>query len=211
MVGRLTHRTFNFAGLEFPYFAHHYNCGHPPGAMSERSLELPMADRYLATKPRESVVEVGAVTPYYWPHRVLNVCDPGDGHPLANIKASYLEVDFTGKDILSISTFEHIGSGEYGLPPDPQLNQRAFEKLFREAASFLVTVPGGYNPHMDSYLLSLPVAELGISTRALVRVGGRTNDWEERASLGPGDLHYEYGAYCLIVISKNSFLEHDPR
>lgn len=207
MVGVLTHKTFDFGGYRFPYFAHHYNCGHPPGAMSERSIEMPLADVYLTMNSRDTVLEIGAVTPYYWPHRVKDICDPGDDHALVNIRASFLDINCTGKNILSISTFEHIGSGEYGLPPDPELNKRAFEKLFSEAKSFLVTVPGGYNGPMDRYLLGLDAASKNVSLRALVRVGGKTNDWEQRTNLLASDLKYEYGAYCLIVLSRGTFFE----
>jgi hypothetical protein len=140
------YKTFNFAGYRFPYYAHYHNCGHPPDAMSERSLELTLAEVFLETTSRDSVIEVGAVTPYYWPHRVKDICDPTDTHPLVNIRASFLDTDFTKKNILSISTFEHIGRGDYGIPPDQSLNQRSFEKLFTEASSFMITIPGGQNP-----------------------------------------------------------------
>lgn len=202
------YKTFEFAGLSFPLFAHHHNCGHPPDAMSERSIEMALADVFLATTPRESVVEVGAVTPYYWPYRVKNIADPTDTHPLVNIRANFLDIDCTGKHILSLSTFEHIGAGDYGLPRDPALNIKAFEKLFREAASFLVTVPGGFNPPMDAYLLTLDAKENNISTRALIRVSG--NQWEQRTNLSVADLKYQYGSYCLLVISRRSFLDERP-
>ncbi len=208
-VIRPSFQTFTLGGATLPLFAHHHNCGHPPDAMSERAVEMPLADLFLATTPRESVVEVGGVTPYYWPYRVLNVIDPGDKHPLVNIRASYLDIDCTGKDILSISTFEHIGAGECGQPLDPPLNARAFAKLFREARSFLVTVPGGYNPVMDQYLMQLNAAENHVNMRALVRV--RDNEWEQRSTITPADLRYEYGAYFLFVLTRRSFIERQIR
>ncbi len=47
------HKTFDFAGYRFPFYAHSYNCGHPPGAMSERSLELAITDVFLETTSRD--------------------------------------------------------------------------------------------------------------------------------------------------------------
>lgn len=197
--------TFDFCGFRFPLFAHSHNCGHPTGIMSERSIELSLANIFLDTTPRDNAIEIGAVTPYYWPYRVLNICDPVDDHPRVNIRASYLDVSFRKKSILSLSTFEHIGQSDYGLPDDPALNRRAFEKLFDEAESFLVTVPGGYNQRMDDYLLGLDMKPKAASLRHLLRVSG--NHWVEKANPARSDLRFSYGAYSLMVISRGSFLE----
>ncbi|CAD5372457.1 hypothetical protein RA210_U20440 [Rubrivivax sp. A210] len=51
--------------------------------------------------------------------------------------------------ILSISTFEHIGLSDYGLPEDPAAVSAALAKLLAEGHDFLVTIPGGYNPTLD--------------------------------------------------------------
>lgn len=200
-----TFEAFDFCGYRFPMFAHHHNCGHPPGAMSERSIELSLASLFLDTAQRDSLVEIGAVTPYYWPHRVKDICDPVDPHPLVNIRASYLDIAFKDKVILSISTFEHIGQRDYGLPENPSLNRQAFEKLFTEAKHFLVTVPGGYNSAMDDYLLGLDSPALNVSVRHLLRVKG--NYWVEKKNPLKSDLIFSYGAYSLIVVSRGTFLD----
>ena len=54
-----------------PYFHHHHNCGFPGKRRTERTVELAIADWWLKQHP--DAVEVGAVTPYYWPGRVANV------------------------------------------------------------------------------------------------------------------------------------------
>ena len=72
--------TFRFGGHDYPFFLHHYNCGRHPEFASERTVELPLADRWLSRAPAERVLEVGAVTPYYWPGRVARVVDPADAH-----------------------------------------------------------------------------------------------------------------------------------
>jgi hypothetical protein len=174
--------------------------------MSERAVELALANIYLDTTPRESIVEIGAVTPYYWPYRVKDICDPTDEHRLVNIRAGYDQVRFPGKAILSMSTFEHIGQPEYGLAGDPQLNRKAFQKLFAESPNFLVTVPGGFNSIMDDYLLELDAKADGLAVYHLQRMQG--NLWGERADVAKPDLRYAYGAYNLFVLSRNSFLEH---
>ena len=80
--------TFNFLGRVYKLFCHTHNCGWPPFRMTERSVELALADEWLTTK--DNVIEIGAVTPYYWPKRISNVVDPTDSHELVNIKASCL-------------------------------------------------------------------------------------------------------------------------
>lgn len=200
-----TYGIFEFCGYRFPLFAHHHNCGHPPGTMSERSIELSLASVFLETAQRDSVVEIGAVTPYYWPHRVKDICDPVDPHPLVNMRASYLDIALKDKVVLSLSTFEHIGQSDYGLPENSSLNQQAFEKLFREAEHFLVTVPGGYNLAMDDYLLGLDCVARNVSVRHLIRVKG--NHWVEKKNPLKSELVFCYGAYSLMVVSRGTFLD----
>lgn len=200
-----SYETFDFCGFRFPLYSHFHNCGHPTGVMSERAIELSLAQVFLDTVPRDATVEIGAVTPYYWPYRVAEICDPVDEHPRVNIRASYIDVCFRHKAILSLSTFEHIGQSDYGLPEDSALNRRAFEKLFAESDRFLITVPGGYNKAMDDYLLGLDCSSLNISIRHLLRIEG--NKWIEKANPTRSELRFHFGALSLMVISRATFLE----
>ena len=137
---------------------------------------------------------------------MLNICDPGDPHPRVNIRAYYQNVDFQRKSILSLSTFEHIGQDDInpGLFDDT-VNRLAFEKLFDESDCFLVTVPGGYSPGMDNYLLALDQVAQGVSVRHLLRVKG--NQWIESPSPSRSELVFRNGAYSLFVVSRGTFLE----
>jgi hypothetical protein len=163
--------TFRLGGRDFPFFLHHYNCGRHPELATERTVELPLADYWLTRAPADRVVEVGAVTPYYWPGRVARVVDPADDHPQVGERTSVLDLDMTGRAVLSLSTLEHVGSGEYGLPPDPAAQRRAIDKLCAEAAAFLVTMPAGYNAQTDAVLFDAPVPP-GVTARYLLRVSG---------------------------------------
>ncbi|MDB5311372.1 MAG: hypothetical protein JWO38_5574 [Gemmataceae bacterium] len=161
-------QTFPFAGREFLYFLHHYNCGRHPVTGTERMVELALADRWLSRASPTEVVEVGAVTPYYWPGRVGRVVDPTDPHPQVSDRTSILDLDMTGRAVLCLSTLEHVGSGEYGLPPDPAALRRAVDKLFAEARAFLVTIPAGYTPHADQMAFEAPLPA-DVAARFLVR------------------------------------------
>ena len=141
---------FRFGGREYPYFVHHYNCGFPAGYATERTVELALADAWLDRTPAAGVVEVGAVTPYYWPGRVGRVVDPADAHAQVTDRVPMDRVDLTGKDVLCVSTLEHFGRSEYGLPPDDALLHAAVDQLTGQARSLLATVPFGYNPAADA-------------------------------------------------------------
>ena len=82
-------RTFCFSGKEFNYFYHSYNCGWPP-YVTERSVELALADFWLDHIDPSDVIEIGAVTPYYWPGRVSSIVDPCDSHPAVTLRQSVL-------------------------------------------------------------------------------------------------------------------------
>lgn len=121
--------TFEFAGKVFKLFVSNHNCGWPPARMTERAVELALADRWLETVDATRVIEIGAVTPYYWPRRVPHVVDPYDPHPYVTTRASLFDVDLSAGPVLSISTFEHIGIGDYGLPVDRSLVVNASQSV----------------------------------------------------------------------------------
>ena len=182
--------TFGLDGVRHNLFLHPYNCGWPPGRMTERGVELALADAWLADPAHDRVIEIGAVTPYYWPRRVARIVDPGDNHPLVTDGRSIMDLDLTGQHVLSISTFEHIGSGEYGLPPAPEEGAAAFAKLFREAAAFLVTVPMGYNPNLDRFVMGEGAIPGDVAMQFLSRSPRGGNRWEEVARPSPEAMPY---------------------
>jgi len=135
----------------YKYFIHNHNLGYPCRRYSERTIELALADEWLNNCPNSW--EIGAVSPYYWPKRVQNVIDPTDPHPQVNYHGSLFDFDFSGKDLLLISTIEHIGQSQYGLEEMVDA-VRAFEKIAVEANNFLITVPIGWNNLLDDFVFS---------------------------------------------------------
>jgi hypothetical protein len=145
--------TFQLGPTRFECFAHRYNCGWPRLAShTERSVELAVADKALDEWPE--ALEIGAVTPYYWPKRVKEIADPTDTHPLVTQHQGIETLEIRGRNVLSISTFEHIGRGDYGLQADPPAAGRALDKLLAEASAFLVTFAAGYNAWLDEHVLN---------------------------------------------------------
>jgi hypothetical protein len=208
--------SFRFGGHDYPFFLHHYNCGRHPMLASERTVELALADRWLTRAPADRVCEVGAVTPYYWPGRVARVVDPADPHPQVTTRRSVLDLDMRGLAVLSVSTMEHVGAGEYDLPPDPTALRRAVDKLCAEAEAFLVTMPAGYNPLADKVLFDDPLPDQ-VTARYLVRTAGApywrevTDRAEARRPYGPaGGLNSRW-ANAVCVWERGGYLDAPPR
>jgi len=169
---------FPLDGQAIPHFVHRFNAFHPPARMTERTIELALADIFLGGVDADRVVEVGAVTPYYWPGRLRTVIDPADDHDFVSDRIGWSDWAGSGETILSISTFEHIGAGEYGLAPDPSLTSAAVDKLLQGHETFLVTYPAGYNPELD--LIVAAANRTSPGWRILVwHRGTRGNDWRQ--------------------------------
>ena len=169
---------FELDGIRIPHFVHRYNAYHPPLRMTERTIELALADIYLRMRGTHDVAEIGAVTPYYWQGRIDQIVDPTDTHHRVTHHQSWADWSGSGEAILSISTFEHIGAGEYGLPANPEESRAAIAKLIDHHESFLVTYPAGYNPALDRHVEDADRTQPG--WRILVwHRGTRGNDWRQ--------------------------------
>lgn len=179
-------RGFAFGGREYQCFYHAYNCGWPP-YVTERTVELALADAWLSSVG-DDVTEIGAVTPYYWPGRVSTVIDPFDPHPLVTQRDSMFEVDLSGRRVLAISTFEHIGTDDYSDNEELKTSADALQKVFEESPSFLVTVPLGYSESVDRFLSDLRNLPKDVSVGFLSRTTGP--DWSEIGGFPTDGIRY---------------------
>ena len=142
---------FIIGNKKFMLYKHSYNCGYIDGRMTERSVELALAREYLK-ECRNSVVEVGAVTPYYFEdEKIQDVIDPTDKHNRVSVRKSLFEYSFFGKNVLSISTVEHVGLNDYGMREKYSAID-AIEKILVESESCLITAPLGYNETLDNWV-----------------------------------------------------------
>jgi hypothetical protein len=195
-----------FGGQEYKYFAHSYNCGWPTGLCTERTVELALADRWLTGVALERVCEIGAVTPYYWPHRVHRVVDPTDPHTLVSDRRSVLDVSLAGANVLSISTIEHIGREEYGLSADGSLLKKSLAKLFSEGQVFLVTFPTGYNLTLDALVLEEGLVPPDVAVRCLTRESAEAQ-WYEESDLRKARKPYgPHWAKTVVVLERGGTL-----
>ena len=171
-----SHRGFSFLGQRYPYFIHPYNSTW----RNERVVEIALALRFLERVRSRSLLELGNVLSYYadLPHPVIDRYEDSPG--VANVDFVDCSIDRRYDCFVSISTFEHIGWDE--TPRRPARVETAFARirsLMTEPESMedvLVTIPIGYNQHVDELIASsrLVFPQQG----ALVRVDA-ANNWEE--------------------------------
>lgn len=129
------------------YIDHPYN-----GTITnERAIEVAFAKRYL--QEFNDIIEIGAVMPYYG-HESHLVYDPYDPYS-KSIKEFAENLDIKNKNVLSVSTIEHMGGAEGNgnsfRAQQPNAPVEFLERLLLEANSFLVTLPVGQNTYLDSY------------------------------------------------------------
>ena len=107
------------------------------------------------------------------------------------------ECDFKGKNILSISTVEHVGTCDYGMSEEKNVID-AIEKIVEEAKSFLITAPLGYNELLDDWIRNN-------RSNSMIRIlrRGINNHWVEIELQDYQEIVYgPLWAYGLVVIVK---------
>jgi hypothetical protein len=185
----------------FDLLMHPYNNTY----FNERGVEVPLAQQFVREKG--SIVEVGATLPYYGVtgHEVIDPFDEWQGC-LRQDAESY---DFTGQNVLCISTIEHMGKDDYGNKDiDPQKPVRFLQKLEAEATSFLVTFPVGANKVLDEYMKK---NERNHHWVAYVRTNGNPPIWElcfrSEEHIWTRDYNSVYNNGNAIIIIDKDFYE----
>lgn len=135
------------------FLAEGYNNPHT----NERMIEVPLA-RWFIEKHNHAIVEIGAVTPYYGEvkHEVIDPNDPWPGC----IKKGVSDFSYENKNVLSISTVEHVGFTDFCPSPlcqsyDKEKDSKEAREavdLIRKAQSYLITWPAGYHEGLDEYV-----------------------------------------------------------
>ena len=92
---------------------------------NERKAELPIGFWFI-DRFEGDVIEIGEVTDFYAEacHPVYDLCTERP----TTIKKDAFDVDYREKNVLSISTVEHVGFGDYGQPKVPHQAIEASEE-----------------------------------------------------------------------------------
>ena len=139
--------TFTAGSIALPYCRSGYNKAYE----NERAVEVPLGFWFLE-KFNHNVLEVGCVLPYYLKDPAHKIIDLTDVHP-RNIKANALDWDYKNKNVLCISTIEHLQKKEYDNGSD-QDAIKLFELITNNADNWLITFPPTYHPILDTYIRS---------------------------------------------------------
>ena len=140
---------------------------------NERSMEVALGlwflDRFGAT-----TLEVGCVLPYYLDEAEKlvehEVFDLADEHPKSK-KINALTYDYKGRNVLSISTIEHMSTKEYGNGSDED-SITFLHSVLDNSSKFLITWAVGYNFHLDNHLKTHPEIQ-----RLIMRRTNWKNEW----------------------------------
>lgn len=119
---------------------------------NERSVEVALG-RWFLSKFESNILEVGAVMPYYGSesHKIIDLADE---HPKSE-KINALGYDYKDKNVLSISTIEHMMVKEYNNGSDKD-SITFLNEVIASAPNYLITWGVGYNQFLDAYMKEHP-------------------------------------------------------
>ena len=187
-------RTFTFCGKSYRYYYHIYNTTWK----NERVVEVPIVWEIVKSYRGRKILEVGDVLSHYFKfkHDVVDKYEKADGVINKDI------LDYKVKEkydlIVSISTFEHIGFDERTRDPTKTLKaMKHLRSLLKKGGKLIVTVPVGFNPHLDRYINQGRISfsrkyclkQVSISRNEWIQVGcgqirGMKYGLQDRSALG---------------------------
>lgn len=183
-------KSFKIGSLELDYIREGPNfC-----RRNERSVELALG-KWFINKYNNNILEIGDVTcgdyGFFNGHAVLDPFGPY----INSIRKDVLDYDYTGLNVLSISTFEHF------FDPDYQNNDRykgikALEKVTSEAKSWLIDFPIGADRELENYLMNQDKIKYTFIVRENPRF--EPNNWYQSDDK---NLFYESYAHFSFVLS----------
>jgi SAM-dependent methyltransferase len=160
--------------------------------LTERAVEVPVAEALVDTYPPDRVLEIGNVLSHYRPQR-HTVVDKYEQAP-GVLNRDVLDLGDLGRFdlIVAISTLEHVGWDE--SPRDPAKAQRAVEvlrSLLAPGGRLAITVPVGYNTAFDA---ALRCGQVPLDRAVALRRSGGTR-WREVAPAAVWSAPYDFLLY----------------
>ena len=129
---------------------------------NERIVELALAQSWYKklwdTGRADNIVEIGNVLGFYGicEHTCIDkfatIPDISPAGSVDNVDA--LEYSYKGKDVICVSTIEHIGLTDYDnpTPNEGQDAITALDKIHNEASTYFITFGAKYNHKLDEYV-----------------------------------------------------------
>jgi hypothetical protein len=116
---------------------------------NERAVEVSLA-KFFVNCFGFGVTEVGATLPYY-DYKCGEVIDIEDSYENSIRKNAIYDIDYTNKNIVSISTIHTFNSKDYNNKSDLDANIFV-EKVVKRSKNYLLTFPLGYNKKLDEFV-----------------------------------------------------------
>lgn len=136
--------TFSINKLSLNYCRDDFN----QSFQNERSVEVPIA-KWFVDKFNNEAVEIGAVLCHYG-YNKHTIIDLTEKHPnVININA--LDFNYKDKNVVSISTIEHMSQREYGNGSNNDA-ANLIEKVINESKNYLLEFPVCYNEFLDDFI-----------------------------------------------------------
>lgn len=177
-------RGFTLRGKTYSYCLARYNSTWH----NERTVEVPIALDYLRHHAAAKVLEIGNVLSHYRTvhHDIVDKYEQAPG--VLNVDV----MDYQGADpydlIVSVSTLEHVGWDEDVQDwTKPVRAVDHLRSLLSPEGTLLVTLPVGWNPHVDRALRD---NAFNLDEVAYLKRISRRNQWREVAPADIGAVRY---------------------
>lgn len=162
---------------------------------NERRSELPLGAWFLE-QCNGDIIEIGEVMPYHI--KAEHTCYDYGPQKETTIKKDALTIDYTGKNVLTISTIEHVGSGDYGIPEKRGQALELLKMILDNAKNYMITFPVGYNRQFEEDIVTH-----GLDYIILER--NDCNFWKQADHKDFSKYHYNspYGSGNAICVFTN--------
>jgi len=176
-----------------------WNTGYNSPDTNERKVELPIAFWFI-NNYNDDLIELGEVTDFYIDakHPVYDLCNQREH----TTKMDISDVDYVGKNVVSISTIEHVGNGDYGYEKNEEKALALLNKIFKDAKNYLISFPAGFNRDLEKVIV-----DNGIKYILMAR--DENNNWQQVKDKELKDYNYSdpYGAGNAVAILTNLNVE----
>jgi hypothetical protein len=166
---------------------------------NERKAELPIMFWFMESYS-DNLIEIGEVSDFYRPaeHTIYDLVNQRE----TTIVMDAFDIDYTGKNVISVSTIEHVGFGDYGHNKEEGKAIRLLKKIMSQAKNYLITFPIGFNLDFQKEILDNNI-EYSIMSRTCLQTW--KNDDKDFSKHKYNSPHYAGNAIGIITNLKVEF------
>ena len=199
---------FTVGKLELPYYR---GWKGNREATNNRAVEIALV-RWFQQKYANNIIEIGDVSCHYEVfdgHKVLDPFGPYE----KSIREDVLDYNYTGLNVVSVSTWEHFSEKAYNNT-DKDKPITALYKIAGEATNYLISFDVGADRHFEDWLMNQTEFKYTFLVRENFR--GLINNWRQsndKNNFYLPYLHWEHGldyygnaAAVCIITNQGEFL-----